>query len=189
MYRIGNRLILIDDRYICILFLVVTQDVGIIDGSDVVAVGHNDQLRFGFLDVAVNISQRFQSAAVENRFHPSIRRQDGQTAVFAGKVPFFAVSDVVHQRLVITFCNNTNIFYIRIDHVGQHEIHQTVSATKRHRCHCTVFCQFAHHCIVHIGEYNSQCFTQHRRSPPVHPFQSWLLQEPLHSFRYGCPLQ
>ena len=189
MDRFGDRFIFIDHRDVGILFFMIADNVAVVDRSDVIAVGHDDQLRLGFLDIGVDIAQSLQPAAVINRLLAAIRRQDCQTALFTGEVPLFAGPQMVHQGLEVALGDNSDILYAGIDHIGKHKIDQTISSAKRHRCHRAVLCDFAHHRIVHIGKYDSQCLTHHRRSPPVHPAQSLPWPAPWRPCRSGFPWQ
>ena len=122
MDRFGDRFIFIDHRDVGILFFMIADNVAVVDRSDVVAVGHDDQLRLGFLDIGVDIAQRLQPAAVINRLLAAIRRQDCQTALFTGEIPLLASPHMIHQRLKVTLGDNSDILYAGIDHIGKHKI-------------------------------------------------------------------
>ena len=64
-------------------------------------------------------------------------------ALFAGHIPGFAGTQMIHQGLVALLHNNTNIMDAGILQAGESDINESVSSAERQRCAGAVCAQLS----------------------------------------------
>ena len=119
---------------------------------DDIAVGQNDVFRGSVLNEAPDIAERIELAVIDGRAGVAVRREQMQTALFACEIPFSAGADMVEQRAVIAFGDDTDLRDAGIDKIRERKVDQPVSAAERHRAHCTVLCEIENYFIMDTGE-------------------------------------
>ena len=63
------------------------------------------------------------------------RRKNKHPLGLAGEVPRLACSEMVHKRLIVALCDNSDLFYAAVYHIGKRKVDKAVSACKRHAAH------------------------------------------------------
>ena len=84
------------------------------------------------------------------------RRNDIQTSIFTGKIPFTSGSQMIHQRVIIFTYRYGNIVDSTIYHTGHDKIDHTITTCKRNGSHQTLTYQFRYQIIITVREDNSQ---------------------------------
>ena len=146
-----------------------------IDVGDGVAVGKQHIFRVVMSNKADRALERLETAAVNAAGLTGEWGNDHKAANLARKVPCAARADMVHQGLIIAFCDDANILNIGIDHCGEHKIDQTVAAAERHGTGGAAFRQLSEHTVVHVGENDphylicSHVVTAPPQYPAAHP--------------------
>ena len=113
--------------------------------------------------------QGLHTAGINLHGFVRIGRENMQTAVFTGQVPFTAGAEMVHQGMIISADDDGNISDAAVYHAGQNEVHHAVTAGKRDGGHQTFSDQLRYQRIIAVRENDAQCICvgiYHCSSPP-----------------------
>ena len=101
-------------------------DLGKINRAQHGCIGQNDILRVAALQNRQRRLQRFELSAVRARVPRRIRRQE--THILAQmQVPVLAVCKVVHQRLIVVFCDDADVVDPRVGHIREREVNVPIA--------------------------------------------------------------
>ena len=141
---------------------VLIQNCRKIDRAQNGRIGQHDILRIAAAENRHGGLERFELAAVGSGMAGGIRRQESD-ALAQLEIPFLAVAEVVHQGLVVIFCDNADVADLGVCHVGQGKVDLAVAAAERDGGRGSLTGQLTHVVVVDIGENNAHCF--HVRIP------------------------
>ena len=163
--------VLVSDGDVRFLFGVEVEHILEIEIVDRVGVGDDDILVAGFpqeVEVAVQGVEPVVPAGCDRR-RGVVRRQEVQTFTFAGKVPGFAGTDVVHQGLIVLFRDDADFGDARVDHIGQGEVDETIAASEGDGGHRPHGREFPDGGIVGLRmDDTKHIICSHSSCPPLH---------------------
>ena len=128
--------VLINNRYICRLVGMVIHKLVNVDVYYIIAIGKKYVLLGGACYKAHIRLESLDSAAVKALVaRRGERRKNKHPLGLAGEVPRLACSEMVHKRLIVALCDNSDLFYAAVYHIGKRKVDKAVSACKRHAAH------------------------------------------------------
>ena len=149
--RLGN------DRDVTAGGDMLFEDCRKIDRTQNGRIGQHDVLSIAAAEHRHGGLQRFELAAVGAGVAGGVRRQESDTLARL-EVPLLAVAEVIHQGLVIIFCDNADVADLGVCHVGQGKVDLAVAAAERDGGRGPLAGELAHVVVIDIGENNAHCF-------------------------------
>ena len=122
-----------------------------INGAQHRGIGQNNVVGVTSLQNRKRCLQCLKLAAVSPGMASSIRRQETH-AVAKRKIPLLTAAEVVHQRLIVVFCNNADVTDAGVCHIRQNKVNLAVAAAERDGSGSPFFGQLTHIVVVNIRE-------------------------------------
>ena len=122
-----------------------------------VGIGEHHILFLGTAQQWENVGECFYTSAVYLDTSLRKRRDDVQTAFFAGQIPLASASQVIHERAVILAQDDRDIINAGIDHAGKQKVDHAVTAGKGDGSHQAMRYQLRHERVITVGKYDSHC--------------------------------
>ena len=127
-----------------------------VDRAEHRRIREDDIVRVAALEHRHGRLQGLELAVVGPGVARGIGRQEAH-AVAELEVPFLAVAEVIHQRLIVILCDDADALDAGVCHVGEHEVHLAVAAPERDGGRGAHRGQLAHVIVVDIGKNDAHC--------------------------------
>ena len=157
--------VLVDDCDVGAGGVVLVKQVVKVNVVDCVGVGHDD-IFLSCVVQKVQVAHEGVNTAVPGAGACQgvvIRGKKEHSLSLAGQVPWLSGTHMVHEGLIVVLGDNSHAGHSRVDHAGEREVNETVTAAKRNRCHGADAGQLDDVGVIHLRmDYSEYIICSHR---------------------------